>query len=178
MSDMTLDGTYVMICDWHGRIVWMSNAEEKVKPGELAWENLVEEDREHSRMAVARVVTLRESTSLEVRNLEGETYRVWLWPLHSPELAVCILAVSVPPELGSLTPREREILELLAEGCTTRDMAARLDVSLSTIHTHLRRCRQKLGLDSSESLTGFAARYCHRTEAPSAVPRNAVTSNQ
>ncbi len=166
MPDATLNGTYVLICDWHGRIVWRSGKQPRLKQGDFAWEHLEGDDRRRAQDAIARVVTLREEVMLDVCNKYGEHYRVWLWPLHSPEVAVCVLSVEIPSEISRLTDREREILGLLAQGLTTREMSQRLDVSLSTIHTHLRRCRKKLSLPSVESLAGFAARYCHPTEAP------------
>ena len=166
MGDATLSGTYVTICDWRGRVVWTSGKDTQLIPGEFAWEHVCDADRELAEESMARVVTLRREETLEIENTRRQRYRVWVWPLHSPEIAVCILAIEVPRELGRLTRREREILGLLAQGIPPRRLATRLDVSLSTIHTHLRRCRKKLGLDSLESLAGFAARYLHPREAP------------
>jgi DNA-binding CsgD family transcriptional regulator len=50
-------------------------------------------------------------------------------------------------------------MRCLAQGMTTRDIADELDIGLTTVHTHLRRSREKLGLTSAEALIGFAARY-------------------
>lgn len=46
--------------------------------------------------------------------------------------------------LGSLTPREREILALMAEGLDNRQIAARLHVAYPTVRSHVRRVLQKL----------------------------------
>lgn len=51
-------------------------------------------------------------------------------------------------------------------GFDTQQIAARLDVSLSTVHTHLRRAREKLKLPSVEALISFAARYSFPTDSP------------
>ncbi|MGI6878618.1 response regulator transcription factor [Microbacterium sp. gxy059] len=48
------------------------------------------------------------------------------------------------PRLGSLTPREREILVAVGEGLTNDELAARLVVSVSTVKTHIGRLLQKL----------------------------------
>jgi DNA-binding NarL/FixJ family response regulator len=50
--------------------------------------------------------------------------------------------------LGSLTPREREILALMAEGMDNREVAARLGVSYATVRSHVRHLLGKLGARS------------------------------
>ncbi|MBS3762778.1 MAG: response regulator [Candidatus Brocadiia bacterium] len=55
-----------------------------------------------------------------------------------------------------LTPREREVLQLLAEGRTTREIANELDVSPKTIETHRRNTMKKVGVDSIAQLTKYA----------------------
>jgi DNA-binding CsgD family transcriptional regulator len=160
MPDATLDGTYVCICDWHGRVIWISGDHPLAKPGDLVWQHLEDESQEMAKIGLARVVSLGEQATLELTNRRGDHFRSWLWPLQSPEIAVCVLSITIPKELGLLTDREREVLGLLALGHTTREIAKELDVSASTVHTHLRRAREKLSLPSVESLTGFAARYC------------------
>jgi DNA-binding NarL/FixJ family response regulator len=51
----------------------------------------------------------------------------------------------------SLSPRELEVLQLLAEGIATRDIARRLGVSYSTVRTHVRSISHKLGARSTVS---------------------------
>jgi len=57
-----------------------------------------------------------------------------------------------------LGAREREVLQLLAEGLTSKVIAARLDLSTKTIETHRRNISQKLGLKSIAELTKYAVR--------------------
>lgn len=59
---------------------------------------------------------------------------------------------------ASLTPREREVLQLVAEGRTTKDVAAILGVSVKTADTHRTRLMQKLNLHDVASLTRYAIR--------------------
>jgi DNA-binding NarL/FixJ family response regulator len=55
-----------------------------------------------------------------------------------------------------LTPRELEVLRLLAEGLTNREIAERLVVSPLTVHTHLGSIYSKLGVTSRSAATRYA----------------------
>jgi len=57
-----------------------------------------------------------------------------------------------------LTPREREVLQLLAEGQATKQIASRLNVSVKTVETHRRRLMEKLRIFSVAELTKYAIR--------------------
>jgi DNA-binding NarL/FixJ family response regulator len=53
---------------------------------------------------------------------------------------------AVPPALAELTPREREVLDLLARGLSNPEICTRLVISEATAKTHVARILQKLGL--------------------------------
>jgi two-component system response regulator NreC len=57
-----------------------------------------------------------------------------------------------------LTPREREVLQLLAEGKTTKQIAVSLKVSVKTIETYRLQIMHKLNLHSVAELTKYAIR--------------------
>jgi DNA-binding NarL/FixJ family response regulator len=57
-----------------------------------------------------------------------------------------------------LTPREREVLQELAEGHAMKQVAVRLDLSVKTIETHRRQIMDKLDLHSVAELTKYAIR--------------------
>jgi DNA-binding NarL/FixJ family response regulator len=57
-----------------------------------------------------------------------------------------------------LTAREREVLQLIAEGNSTKEIAARLSVSVKTVETHRRQIMEKLGIFSIAELTKYAIR--------------------
>ena len=58
----------------------------------------------------------------------------------------------------TLTPREREVAQLLAEGHPARVIAQELCVSVKTVETHRRSIMEKLGLNSVAQLTKWAVR--------------------
>jgi len=58
----------------------------------------------------------------------------------------------------ALSAREREVLQLIAEGKSTRDVAATLYVSVKTVETHRKQIMDKLGLNSIAELTKYAIR--------------------
>jgi len=57
-----------------------------------------------------------------------------------------------------LTDREREIIQLLAEGKSNKEIASRLDISTRTVETHRRAIMNKLGVGSFAELVHYAIR--------------------
>jgi len=57
-----------------------------------------------------------------------------------------------------LTDREKEVLQLLAEGRTNKEVAALLDVGVSTVETHRANLMQKLGLHNTAEIVLYAVR--------------------
>jgi DNA-binding NarL/FixJ family response regulator len=57
-----------------------------------------------------------------------------------------------------LTDREREVLQLLAEGRSNKEVAAALDVGLSTVETHRANMMQKLNLHNTAEIVLYAVR--------------------
>lgn len=60
--------------------------------------------------------------------------------------------------LQALSPREQEILRLVAQGYTNAEIAQALVISENTVKTHLRRMMRKLGVTSRAELAALAAR--------------------
>ena len=158
---MTPNHTFVLICDWQGRLVWSSESAIHSRSGDHAWQLIADEDVERAKSVFARTATLRENQTIEVRDRDDQFLRMWLWPHDPPESAICILCLRIPPELTELTSREKECLTLLAQGLSTKLIAAELDIGISTVHTYLKRMRKKLNLPRVEALISFAARFCY-----------------
>lgn len=86
--------------------------------------------------------------------VRGETY---LHPGLSRVVVEAYLSRTViQPEL--LSPRERQVLQLLAEGKKTREVAALLDVSIKTAESHRTRLMKKLGIKETAGLVRYALR--------------------
>jgi len=63
---------------------------------------------------------------------------------------------SQPPHLPTLTPREREITQLLAEGRSSKEAASALNLSTKTVETHRSNIMRKLSLHSIRDLVVYA----------------------
>lgn len=60
--------------------------------------------------------------------------------------------------IAGLSPREREVLQLVAEGLTTKDIAGKLHISVKTVETHRKQIMDKLEIRSVAELTKYAVR--------------------
>jgi two-component system response regulator NreC len=74
------------------------------------------------------------------------------------ELAQSKTSRARQPASQKLTSREREVLQLIAEGHSAREIAERLHLSVKTIETHRRQMMEKLEIRSVADLTKFAIR--------------------
>jgi len=64
---------------------------------------------------------------------------------------------SFDPELDQLTPRERQVLRLIAQGCTYKEIARELYISGKTVESHVSSVLRKLQLSTRHQLTRWAA---------------------
>jgi two-component system, NarL family, response regulator NreC len=77
----------------------------------------------------------------------------------SPQVAAGLDALRRAVSSEGLTPRETEILRLIALGHTSREIADKLQVSRRTVETHRARIHSKLGLATRAELVGYALRH-------------------
>jgi DNA-binding NarL/FixJ family response regulator len=90
--------------------------------------------------------------------LKGRTY---VTPRIAKEVLEGLMRQPVessPDRLEVLTPRQREVLQLLAEGHTSKEIANILNVSTKTVEFHKGRIKTELGLRSIAELTQFAVK--------------------
>ena len=60
--------------------------------------------------------------------------------------------------LAKLTPREREVMQLIAKGNTNQDIAERLSIGIKTVETHRSNLMRKLNLHNTAEVTAYALR--------------------
>jgi DNA-binding NarL/FixJ family response regulator len=90
--------------------------------------------------------------------LEGKTY-------VTPEVAGEVLGAMIEGPGGAanpaaaLTARRREILQLLAEGRSTKEIGSRLGISARTVEFHKYRMMEALGLHTNAELVHFAIKH-------------------
>lgn len=60
--------------------------------------------------------------------------------------------------IDQLTPRQRETLQLIAEGYSTKEIAFALGVSVKTVETHRAQLKERLGIYNVAGLVRFALR--------------------
>jgi DNA-binding NarL/FixJ family response regulator len=77
----------------------------------------------------------------------------------SPALAERIAFTGTAAAHESLSPRELQVLRLIAGGGPVKEIADALSLSVSTVHTHRARILEKLGLRSDVELTRYAVRF-------------------
>jgi DNA-binding NarL/FixJ family response regulator len=84
--------------------------------------------------------------------------------VFSPRLAGFVLDAfahvpveAVDPELDQLTPREREVLRLIARGYAYKEVARQLEISSKTVESHVSSVLRKLQLSNRHELTRWAS---------------------
>ena len=123
-----------------------------------AAEDVIGVIRSGARGYVTKTISADDLAAAVERVREGDA-------VFSPRLAGFVLdafagdlpaGASLDPELDQLTPREREVLRLLARGYTYKEIARRLEVSIKTVESHVSSVLRKLQLSSRHELTRWA----------------------
>ena len=82
---------------------------------------------------------------------------VYLSPGMSRSLADAYRG-GAPVPVDPLSPRERQVLQLIAEGKTNKEIATVLSVSINTVETHRKHIMEKLDLHNTADIVRFAVR--------------------
>jgi len=122
-----------------------------------AAEDVIEVIRAGARGYVTKTISAAELTNAVRRVAEGDV-------VFSPRLAGFVLDAfrdspsvpSIDPELDQLTPRELEVLRLLARGYAYKEIASELFISIKTVETHASNVLRKLQLSNRHQLTRWA----------------------
>jgi DNA-binding NarL/FixJ family response regulator len=89
---------------------------------------------------------------------EATLGRVYLTPLIAKDL-IATLSASGADSAERLTPRQREVLRLIAEGRRMKEIAAVLQLSTRTVETHKYEMMQTLGIQSTAELVRYAIHH-------------------
>ncbi len=121
-----------------------------------AAEDVIGVIRAGARGYVTKTISSDELTDAVRRVADGDA-------VFSPRLAGFVLdafrsgePVGADAELETLTPREREVLQLIARGYRYKEIAARLHLSVKTVEAHVSSVLRKLQLSSRHELTRWA----------------------
>ena len=123
------------------------------------------QNEEYVRQALrhgASAYLLKDAAPMELEQaiaavLRGETYL-------SPAVSSGVLSDYVQrlrsdePAANPLTPRQREVLQLIAEGQSTKEIARRLDLSVKTVDTHRSQLMKQLDIHEVAGLVRYAMR--------------------
>ena len=121
-------------------------------------EDVIAVIRAGARGYVTKTISADELAAAVLRVADGDV-------VFSPRLAGFVLDAfrdspvtpSLDAELDHLTPREREVLRLLARGYAYKEIASQLFISIKTVETHASNVLRKLQLSSRHQLTRWAA---------------------
>jgi DNA-binding NarL/FixJ family response regulator len=87
--------------------------------------------------------------------LRGE---VWISPSIAKLVVDDVVTAHGTRTPEDLTPRQREVLQLIAEGHTTKQIARRLQLSVKTVETHRAQIMERLGIRNVAGLVRYAIR--------------------
>ena len=88
----------------------------------------------------------------------GEHYFCTTSGSYTPDVALTPRSIARPPVEMPLSPREREVLTLIAQGSTTKEIASKLGVSFGTVDTHRTNLMRKLKIRNVAGLVVYAFR--------------------
>jgi DNA-binding NarL/FixJ family response regulator len=115
--------------------------------------------RAGARGYVTKTIAADELTAAIGRVAQGDA-------VFSPRLAGFVLdafragdRLTSSAELDELTPREREVLQLIARGYMYKEIAARLHLSVKTVESHVSSVLRKLQLSTRHELTRWATQH-------------------
>jgi DNA-binding NarL/FixJ family response regulator len=97
---------------------------------------------------------LKSSSGGELRDAIHEVMRGNVYV--SSSIAKVVLSSLLAPPVLALTPREREILALIAQGCSAKEIAGHLHIAVKTAQFHRTNIMTKLGVHSTAEMTRYA----------------------
>jgi PAS domain S-box-containing protein len=173
-------GLPAYLVDRHGRIQWINAAASSMfgdVRGRLLSSLAAPDHVQRSREQLARkIVGGRSRTDFEIDVIDRSGSRTAMSissvPVRHGRDVVGVFGVATPSgrrreaahaaeaELEpSLTPRQREVLTLLADGASTEEIATTLALSEETVRNHIRQLLRRLGVHSRLAAVAYARRH-------------------
>jgi len=173
-------GLPAYLVDRHGRIQWINAAASSLfgdVRGRLLSSLAAPDHVQRSREQLARkVVGGRSRTDFEIDVIDRSGSRTAMSvssvPVRHGRDVVGVFGVATPSRRPgeaaraaeterepSLTPRQREVLTLLADGASTEEIAKALALSEETVRNHIRQLLRRLGVHSRLAAVAYARRH-------------------
>lgn len=116
------------------------------------------------RGAVAFVVKDADPRELDLALRAAHAGQIFLSPQISARMLAPLPERERPVGIAALSPRQRQILRLLGNGQSTKEIAADLGISVKTVETHRARMMESLGCRRATDLLLLAARHQQELE--------------
>ncbi|MEJ6394445.1 LuxR family transcriptional regulator [Gymnodinialimonas sp. 2305UL16-5] len=141
------------------RDVYTEMASEDPSPGELAMRALNEKHGITAGYTISFPMAIKNANAgigLAVKKGMGQDEADAIWAEHGADIEtichiahLCILQLPATGQRKLLTPRQSEVLELVADGKTMADIALLLERNVATVEKHLRGARDALGVETT-----------------------------
>jgi DNA-binding NarL/FixJ family response regulator len=111
-----------------------------------------------------RAAFLASPLVVELRSNARSDFTSGQWPSPGPESSAALGGTTTPPVAASdhpaaLSVREVEVLRLVAQGATNRQIAATLVISVKTVNSHITHILNKIGCDNRTAAATFALQH-------------------
>jgi DNA-binding NarL/FixJ family response regulator len=124
--------------------------------GQVGTESIAEAGRAGASAFIAKTATHEQMLEILAAVRDGRAHVASDGAGTTIDRAVRRFAARAPAGVALLTPREREVLRLVAEGHSSQGVAAILEIGPRTVESHRQHIMRKLGIHSVAGLTRFA----------------------
>jgi DNA-binding CsgD family transcriptional regulator len=162
------DEPIISLHDPHGIVLWINKAPDGVTPAEVVgttpWHWVADEHKARVKAYFATCIALGDQQHFQQPAIvKGNVIQldVRIDPTGGTKLPIIARTRVIDSRISLLTPREKEVSMLTAEGLSAKQIGRRLGISGSTVDTHRSRIRAKLGLRTIADVALFAMRNLH-----------------
>ncbi|MEM9940527.1 MAG: helix-turn-helix transcriptional regulator [Planctomycetota bacterium] len=156
MSKIYVDDALLLISNDDGSICWSNLSNRFRVPQED------DSDNQPKSLGFPKKIASIGDFNTAQKMMESESgYQIWSFSIGWNSLAKGAFALRNPLIPNRLSPQEHRVMLAMSTGMNIKTISTEYNISISTVHTHLRRVRQKVGLKSHEAVYGYATRnFC------------------